>query len=418
MGLTGTIPSQIFQFSQLKRLDLDNNFFTGDIPSQIGMLSQLDYLNLGTGILSGSIPSQIGQLSHLLYLNFGGGNLIGTIPSQIGMLLNLTLLALDNNHLDGTIPSQIGMLSNLYHLTLSNNDLRGEIPTQLENLDDLQQCNVWYGNGNLTCDPSYPIGIRRCMGTNGYSDGSGSEDAPDCPPLPTSSSSTTSSSTSSTSSNTIETSSSLDTSTSSLSMISSKSSTSIVPSSSTSIVTSSSTSIVPSSNIPSSEISLNVKITPGEVYVVDHPLQVDSLTMGLNTSITFIFNPSQSDVITVNGALILGGKLTVNLDSDDSSINDGTIIQLFNLATNSTTSGSFESITVIKSGQCNSYSGTSVSNSSYFGVLLKVSFDGCSEAISLIPTFIIGLIQLTLIYLVAKEIIQLEILNHGLTITL
>jgi len=81
---------------------------------------------------------------------------------------------------------------------LSNNKLSGEIPFQLQNIpSSLSQCNVWFGN-DLTCDPTYPPGVTRCMGTQGYDDFSG--DAPTCPSLSTSSTSSTISTTRSTSS--------------------------------------------------------------------------------------------------------------------------------------------------------------------------------------------------------------------------
>jgi len=59
---------------------------------------------------------------------------------------------------------------------LSNNNLTGEIPSQFSNLF-LEVCNVWFGN-NLICDPSYSIGVTRCMGIQGYYDSQG--DAPNC----------------------------------------------------------------------------------------------------------------------------------------------------------------------------------------------------------------------------------------------
>jgi len=96
-----------------------------------------------------------------------------------------------------------------------------------------------------------------------------------------------------------------------------------------------------SSNQISSTSSNNLEITSGESYVVDHSISVDSFTMEPNSTITFNFN---SDEITVNGHLILNGNLIVNLGLDDSSITNGTIIQLFNLTSNSTTIGHFNSL--------------------------------------------------------------------------
>jgi len=61
---------------------------------------------------------------------------------------------------------------------LGKNKLSGEIPFQLQNLP-LVFCNVWFGN-SLTCDPTYPPGVTRCMGTASYYDNNGDYDAPNC----------------------------------------------------------------------------------------------------------------------------------------------------------------------------------------------------------------------------------------------
>jgi len=123
--------------------------------------------------------------------------LTGTIPTVIGEFSQMQYLYMYSNNLSGTIPSQIGTLSLLQTLYLSDNKLTGEIPSQIQNLP-LTSCNVWFGN-ELTCDPNYPSGITRCMGTQSEYDYGG--DAPTCPPLTgTSSTSSTSSTIPSTSS--------------------------------------------------------------------------------------------------------------------------------------------------------------------------------------------------------------------------
>jgi len=179
VGLTGTIPSVIGEFSQLQDLDLHDNNLSGTIPSEIGMLSQLTFLYLDVNNLNGTIPSEIGKLSQLQTLALYSNNLNGSISSEIGNLSQLTFLDFGTNKLTGTIPSEIGELSNLQYLFLSNNKLSGEIPFQLQNLGSLSRCNVWFGN-DLICDPTYPPGVTRCMGTQSYLDNNGEEDAPNC----------------------------------------------------------------------------------------------------------------------------------------------------------------------------------------------------------------------------------------------
>ena len=81
-------------------------------------------------MLTGSIPRELGQLSNLESLSLVGNNLIGTIPSTLGELNKLSALSFDRNNLTGTIPSALGKLTNLRWLGFSDNpNFGGSIPT-------------------------------------------------------------------------------------------------------------------------------------------------------------------------------------------------------------------------------------------------------------------------------------------------
>ena len=88
-------------------------------------------LSLANNGLSGTIPTQLGDLTNLQTLSLSGNSLSGTIPTQLGDLTNLQTLSLSGNSLSGTIPTQLGDLTNLQTLSLSGNSLTGCVPDSL-----------------------------------------------------------------------------------------------------------------------------------------------------------------------------------------------------------------------------------------------------------------------------------------------
>ena len=121
-------------------------------------------LNLENNQLTGSIPPEIGNLTNLRYLNLSQNQLTGSIPPEIGNLTNLTGLYLNDNGLTGLIPSEIGNLTNLKYLRLFHNQLTGEIP---ESICDLNiDWSDYYKFGislNRLCPP-YPSCIEDYVG--------------------------------------------------------------------------------------------------------------------------------------------------------------------------------------------------------------------------------------------------------------
>ena len=70
-------------------------------------ISETDTLNLAQNELTGEIPPEIGNLTNLTYLNLNNNQLTGEIPPEIGQLTNLTQLWLVSNQLRGVIPVEI-----------------------------------------------------------------------------------------------------------------------------------------------------------------------------------------------------------------------------------------------------------------------------------------------------------------------
>ncbi len=143
--LSGAIPPELGNLSNLQHLSLGSNQLSGAIPPELGNLSNLQELALGFNQLSGEIPPQLGNLSNLQELVLYHNQLSEAIPPELSNLSNLQKLALSTNQLSGEIPPQLGSLSNLQELWLHNNQLSGEIPPQLGNLSNLQNL-VLYNN--------------------------------------------------------------------------------------------------------------------------------------------------------------------------------------------------------------------------------------------------------------------------------
>ena len=102
-----------YSIENTTELNLNENQLTGEIPPEIGNLSNLEKLYLSNNQLTGSIPLEIGNLTNLTELYLGYNRIGGEIPPEIGNLTNLTSLWLYNNQLTGIIPETICELTNL-----------------------------------------------------------------------------------------------------------------------------------------------------------------------------------------------------------------------------------------------------------------------------------------------------------------
>ena len=157
-GLSGSIPPEISQLTNLSVLNLGFNQLSGPIPPELGSLSALRHLTLaGNTRLSGTIPPEFGDLTKLeelvLSSESGQTQLSGSIPPQLGNLKRLVLLKLSNSMVSGPIPPELGNLTNLMYLDLSFNRLSGPIPPEMGNLSNLRSL-ILHGNNQL--DGSIP----------------------------------------------------------------------------------------------------------------------------------------------------------------------------------------------------------------------------------------------------------------------
>ena len=78
-----TLWEKVYSIENTTNLGLSYSQLTGSIPPEISNLTNLIFLNLSQNQLTGSIPSEIGNLTNLIELNLYDNQLTGVIPENI-----------------------------------------------------------------------------------------------------------------------------------------------------------------------------------------------------------------------------------------------------------------------------------------------------------------------------------------------
>ncbi|XP_059280633.1 receptor kinase-like protein Xa21 [Lycium ferocissimum] len=140
--ISGHIPSNIYQLTELKVLSISLNNITGEIPTNIGCLAKLEAFHIGYNKINGIVPLSLGNISTLQYLSCPNNHIEGPIPRELGKLSNLRLLDFQENYnLIGEIPKDVFNISSMEVISLNLNNLSGRIPAttglHLPNLKEL-----------------------------------------------------------------------------------------------------------------------------------------------------------------------------------------------------------------------------------------------------------------------------------------
>jgi hypothetical protein len=99
--------------------DLHSSVSDGCMESGCYDIKTTFSINLYSQGLTGSIPPEIGNLTNLTDLRLYNNQLSGEIPPEIGNLTNLTRLDLNWNQLTGKIPQQVCDLIESNHLGIT-----------------------------------------------------------------------------------------------------------------------------------------------------------------------------------------------------------------------------------------------------------------------------------------------------------
>ncbi|MBA0627608.1 hypothetical protein Godav_022420 [Gossypium davidsonii] len=150
--LNGTIPEEISLLSMLEQLFLSHNFFSSRIPATLSKLNHLGLIDLSSNKFSGEIPPSLGDLGQLRFLFLNNNLLSGSIPPKLLNCRNLNMLDLSYNQLTGRIPPEIAELREIrISINLSHNHLQGLLPIELSKLENVLEMDLSSNNlsGNI-----------------------------------------------------------------------------------------------------------------------------------------------------------------------------------------------------------------------------------------------------------------------------
>ncbi|XP_060183466.1 probable LRR receptor-like serine/threonine-protein kinase At3g47570 [Lycium barbarum] len=132
--------------SNLELLSISYNQISGQIPYNICQLTELNGLSISINNITGEIPKNIACLSKLEKFYIGDNPIKGTIPPSLGNMSTLRNLYCESSRLEGPIPPELGRLSNLRQINFANNKLNGQIPTAIFNISSLERIDFSFNN--------------------------------------------------------------------------------------------------------------------------------------------------------------------------------------------------------------------------------------------------------------------------------
>ncbi|KAK3409849.1 LOW QUALITY PROTEIN: hypothetical protein EUGRSUZ_J01925, partial [Eucalyptus grandis] len=145
--LEGDIPPSLGWCRQLQLLRLSYNNLNGTIPKEVISLSSLSNgFEVAQNSLTGPLPLEVGNMSQIVHLDLSRNKLTGEIPSTLSQCVMLVFLSLEGNLFEGSIPASLRTLIGLEYLNLSRNRLSGKIPIYFENFTVLKALNLSFNS--------------------------------------------------------------------------------------------------------------------------------------------------------------------------------------------------------------------------------------------------------------------------------
>ena len=141
-GLSGIIPPEIGDLTDLKTLIIIGNNISGEIPEEIWTLTKLKMLILGGQqskqlLLSNGIPPEIANLKDLEWLNLTQIPLTQPLQPELFNLPQLLRLRIVECGLTGTLPAELAGISDVLAI---GNEFEGTIPQEF--LEAIENSNL------------------------------------------------------------------------------------------------------------------------------------------------------------------------------------------------------------------------------------------------------------------------------------
>ncbi|KAL2331309.1 hypothetical protein Fmac_018890 [Flemingia macrophylla] len=110
----------------------------------------VSYSSLLGNRLTGRIPKELGNLTNLTRLILEFNQLSGNLPPELGNLAHIEKLHLSSNNFTGQLPASLARLTTMQEFRISDNQFSGNIPDFIKNWTSLKQLKWFKWTDSLT----------------------------------------------------------------------------------------------------------------------------------------------------------------------------------------------------------------------------------------------------------------------------